>query len=295
MTAILYQEWLQQWDRKLGRTNRKIVLLQDNFSGHIVPDGLQNIRVVNFAPNLTAHVQPMDQGIIQCFKAHYRAQFIQRAIDLYDTGTTSSAEMYDIDQLDAMRLADLAWREVDTTTIRHCWRKAGILPDMDSSAPAQPTVPISSLLHTPSHNQDPITVAETLLRDALDDLEANGLMPHRDRMDLDSLLNPLKESQVIEATTDEEICQAVLAARSAQENGPSNGGDNDVEDDTPAEPCPTYHEVFQAASVINRYAAHVDSPLACKLEEVLASLGRQMRLERSQKLTTTQITDYFHP
>ena len=95
-------------------------------------------------------------------------------------------------------------------------------------------------------------------------------------MDLDSLLNPLEESQVIEATTDEEICQAVLAAHSAQENGPSNGGDNDVEDNTPAEPCPTYHKVFQVASVINRYAAHVDSPLACKLEEVLASLGCQM-------------------
>ena len=33
-------------------------------SSHIVPEGLQNIRVENFSPNLTAHVQPMDQGII---------------------------------------------------------------------------------------------------------------------------------------------------------------------------------------------------------------------------------------
>ena len=59
--SSLYQEWLQQWDRKLRAENRKILLFQDNFSGHIVPDGLQNICVENFEPNLTAHVQPMDR------------------------------------------------------------------------------------------------------------------------------------------------------------------------------------------------------------------------------------------
>ena len=98
MTASLYQEWLRQWDHELGIRERKVVLLQDNFSGHIIPDGLQNIRIANFKPNLTAHVQPMDQGIIRCFKAHYRANFIQRAIDHYDAGVTPS-EIYDINQL----------------------------------------------------------------------------------------------------------------------------------------------------------------------------------------------------
>ncbi|KAG7442356.1 uncharacterized protein BT62DRAFT_982547 [Guyanagaster necrorhizus] len=33
-----------------------ILLLQDNFSAHSVPDDLTNIHVVNFAPNLTAYV-----------------------------------------------------------------------------------------------------------------------------------------------------------------------------------------------------------------------------------------------
>jgi len=116
MTAHLYQDWIQQWDRELQEKRRKILLLQDNFSGHIVPDNLQNIRVENFEPNLTAHVQPKDQGIIRCFKAHYRARFIQRAIDRYDEGITP-AKIYDINQLQAMRIADLAWRDVDTTTI----------------------------------------------------------------------------------------------------------------------------------------------------------------------------------
>jgi hypothetical protein len=116
MTTQLYQDWLQQWDWELQKTNRKILLLQDNFSGHIVPPNLQCIRVENFKPNLTAHIQPNDQGIIRCFKAHYRARFIQRAVDRYDEGITPS-QIYEINQLQAMRIADAAWRNVDTTTI----------------------------------------------------------------------------------------------------------------------------------------------------------------------------------
>ena len=76
MTTDIYQDWLQQWDNELGATQCKIVLLQDNFSGHIIPIGLQNICIINFRLNLTAHVQPMDQGIIWCFKAHYHAKYI---------------------------------------------------------------------------------------------------------------------------------------------------------------------------------------------------------------------------
>lgn len=100
-TTILYQGWIRDWDKELQSNNRKILLLQDNFSAHKCPDDVRNIKVLNFEPNLTSHVQPLDQGIIKCFKAHYRARYIQRAIDRYDTGITPS-EIYDIDQLEAM-------------------------------------------------------------------------------------------------------------------------------------------------------------------------------------------------
>ena len=60
---------------------------------------------------------------------------------------------------------------------------------------------------------------------------------------LEALLNPPEESQMMDGARDEEICQAVLVARNAHEEGPIN----DVEDDSPFEPCPTHHEVFQAA------------------------------------------------
>ncbi len=40
MTTVLYQEWLRDWDQKLRQQKRKIILLQDNFSGTRCPGRL---------------------------------------------------------------------------------------------------------------------------------------------------------------------------------------------------------------------------------------------------------------
>ena len=60
MTSEIYQGWLREWDHDLQLKNptRNILLLQDNFSGHIVLEGLQRIQMENIKVNLTAHVQP---------------------------------------------------------------------------------------------------------------------------------------------------------------------------------------------------------------------------------------------
>lgn len=78
----------------------------------------------NFQPNLMAHVQPNDQGIIQCFKAHYWARFIQQAVNQYDEGVTP-AEIYNINQLQAMRMAESAWQDVIPSSC-HLWVTSGL-------------------------------------------------------------------------------------------------------------------------------------------------------------------------
>ncbi|KAF5369186.1 hypothetical protein D9615_009952 [Tricholomella constricta] len=233
MTGVLYQEWLRNWDAQLRRDGRKILLLQDNFSAHIVPDDLTNIRVENFAPNLTPHVQPADAGVIRCFKAHYRARFMNRAIDRYDSNV-SPANIYDLNILEAMRMADMAWKEVDTTTIYNCWRKTGILPDSllnsESSTVPVPTIPVLSLLNKDSGSSDPIVAAEDQVSDALTHLERIGVLQQHNRMDLRELLNLVDEKNLYNEGTEEEIHQAVLARREAEEGQEQNGG-NDMDDE----------------------------------------------------------------
>ncbi|KIL66716.1 hypothetical protein M378DRAFT_74681 [Amanita muscaria Koide BX008] len=302
MTTGLYQEWLRDWDRKL--VDRKILLLQDNFSGHKVPDGLENIRVENFRANLTAHIQPADQGIIRCFKAHYRARYINCSINRYDRGITP-AEIYDINQLSAMRIAAAAWRNVDATTIQHCWRKSDILPDnflRSQSSPGQPSILISALVnnhtaesytHAVQTVDDPVTVVEQAVVIALDGLTERGPLHRSNRMDIESLLNPAEESVIIDGTTDQEIYQAVMDALEAEQNAIINGGVDDVDDDGPDEDLPTHREVLDAAAVIGRYLDHENDIFARKLEGLLFSLKRNLRLQ-SAALVPTRITDYFH-
>ena len=45
MTTSLYEQLVQDWDSTLQKKGWKVLNLQDNFSGHIVPGDLQNIEV----------------------------------------------------------------------------------------------------------------------------------------------------------------------------------------------------------------------------------------------------------
>ena len=296
MTSHLYQEWIEEWDRNLQERGQKILLLQDNFSGHIVPDNLQNIRVENFEPNLTAHIQPKDQGIIHCFKAHYCARFIHCAVDRYDEGIPP-AQIYEINQLQAMRLADLAWKEVDTTTICNCWKKAGILPEKDSSSShtIQPLIPISSLLQDSLSQVNPAAHAERQVEAALDDLVATGALQQTNRMDIESLLNPEGESHVLTETSDREIYEAVMGAIKACENIDINGGD-DIKDGSHGhfDPRPTHREALKAVSTIREYIEDLNDPIAQKMEGLFMSFNMKIRSDESRGMRGTAITDFFH-
>jgi hypothetical protein len=105
---------------------RKIVILMDNFSGHDISYEPTNIEMVYFEPNLTPFVQPLDAGIIRCFKAHYRHQFCLHALDLDEVGERN---IYKISLLEAMTMANAAWDRVTSETIKNCWRHTGIQRD----------------------------------------------------------------------------------------------------------------------------------------------------------------------
>ena len=62
--------------------SRRICLFVDNFSGHNIAYEPTNIRLEWFEPNLTSHIQPLDAGIIHCFKAQYRRMFCHHALEL---------------------------------------------------------------------------------------------------------------------------------------------------------------------------------------------------------------------
>lgn len=127
MTSVIFEMWITKWDRELRAQGRTILLLLDNFSGHTVPANLlTDIRLEFFTPNLTAHVQPLDAGIIHAFKCHYRKRFLNRAFRRLNDNTTSN-KVYDIDILTAARIAKYAWHSISRETIKNCWAHSGIV------------------------------------------------------------------------------------------------------------------------------------------------------------------------
>lgn len=120
--------------------------LLDNFSGHEIGYEPTHIKLVYFSPNLTSYVQPLDAGIIRCMKAHYRRNFCARAIDLDEAG---EANIFAINQLEVMKMAQEAWNAVSAETIKNCWNHTGIqrapLPKISLRMP--PKAPVAS---TPS-------------------------------------------------------------------------------------------------------------------------------------------------
>jgi hypothetical protein len=59
----------------------------------------------------------------------------------------------------------------------------------------------------------------------------------------------------------------------------TNGGNDVNKDDTPIEPCPTWHDTLKAGSMISRYAEDLNHPIAHKFKALLGSFNRQLRLE----------------
>ena len=154
-----------------------------------------------------------------------------------------------------MRLADEAWKEVDATTIRQCWKKSGILPDIAPAIP-RPLVPISSLLAT-SDLLNPIMDTEMEVSVALDKLQQRGVLQALNRMSLKDLLNPVEELCTVSEMSDDEIYCAVVEAQ----HHDLMTNDDSIEDD-PVDPPPTRCEALEAALAITKYVKDMNDPLA---------------------------------
>jgi hypothetical protein len=120
MRSDIFIEWLKHLDYYFRTENRKILLLIDNAGSHfnskrfekndgsddeitesdseqrskkkkkkkkVRPEiNLTNIELVYLPPNTTAHLQPMDAGIIHSFKAKYKQEFCRHLIRQFDSG-----------------------------------------------------------------------------------------------------------------------------------------------------------------------------------------------------------------
>ena len=222
MTSAVFQDWLKKFNRRMRLAGRRVILLLDNATSHL-SEGLRlsNVVVRFLPPNTTAHIQPMDAGIIRNFKGYYRSLLVRYFLQCIEDGVEQTVSI----KL-AITYVKEAWASVKQSTIVNCWRHVKILPPTQ-----QPTTNTET-----DDADDDLPLPELQRHDADDDLPLVELqrllqrMPAEDRMNAIDYVNIDREIETGETLTDDNILDMVSETRAADHVS------DDDDDDEPEEP-----------------------------------------------------------
>lgn len=265
MTSAIFTEWLKKLDKSMGDQGRQIVLLLDNAPCHIHNIVLKNVSILYLPPNTTAHLQPMDAGIIRNFKLKYRKSLLSHYVGQID----AVGKFQPISMKEALYLVKDSWDVVSQDTIRNCFQHTGILPQ-SSPVPSQQA----------GNDQSLQELQQMIVRVTPDDpLDAQ-----------DYVLLP-EEDACIEEMTDEDIVELLTGS-----NDDDGSDEEDNPDDRQGGPDSQPYTLHEASLVCQRLLLTLESheSFSEKHYGALREIRRQVDVVKSQKSIQTSITDYFH-
>ena len=232
MTSIIFRDFLMKFDRKKRVKNRHVLLIMDNAPSHAVPK-LTNVKIHFLPPTTTSHLQPLDAGIIQAFKAHYRS---------FDKNILPKVLLSE-----AIRFIKLAWESVTPDTIKNCWIHSGLVSD-DNTAQA---------INSTSMDDQDLVLSLSKVQDSLD-LDPEMRLTVREFLNLDNNVESL------ESLTDDEISSAVTINKTSEN---AEGLNDDSGDEAPA--VPTYTDARQGLECLMRYLESKESTTESEMNFLL--------------------------
>jgi hypothetical protein len=130
MTTDIFSSFLRSLDASKGAQNRNILLFVDKCAAHPKDTSfLRNVQVIRYPANCTSVLQPLDLGVIKCYKQLYRKRLVQTAVCLMDAGKDTKKK---INVLEALHYTVAALQQVTQQTIENCFRKAGYMQGQSS-------------------------------------------------------------------------------------------------------------------------------------------------------------------
>ena len=262
MASVLFEEWIREMDTKFTKEKEKVALIIDNCPAHPTIDNLKSIELIFLPPNTTSKLQPMDQGVIRSLKAYYKALALQRLVVAINKG--KDLPVFSI--LDAMKMLDLAWQKVKTSTIVNCFVKAGISEDQQKSAQ--------------SDDGDPF-------RDLQNQIEKLGEIYPPGTTAEDVVSADENVVCTVPLLTDEELIEEMN-----NENGDDADNGEDDDDDALLNPvCPKVSDIREALQVLHDYMPFSLSgeDIRQKFNALSVSIGRDV----SAKMTQSDIRTFF--
>ena len=105
----------------------KILLILDNVPVHCceeLTNAHPNVEVLFLPPNATSLIQPLDQGIIKAFKAHYTRELYSKAFEALKANKESTVMDYwkSVTIHNVIDYVGTAWDNIKRAAINNCWK-----------------------------------------------------------------------------------------------------------------------------------------------------------------------------
>lgn len=278
MDSDIFSKWFHEnfvpdVKKELGKRKLplKAVLLIDNAPSHPSDLSLRSgdIRAVFLPPNVTALIQPMDQGILESIKRRYRHKLLTSLLDESENDSTEAMlkAWKSINMRDVVFQAAEAWSIVDKSTISKCWKK--IWPSLDIEVEA-----------SGDSDEEANSISDSEFVDMFHKLPGGEEV---DEVDITTWLNE-ESCAVDQVLTDEEII------RSVQEEDEE---ENEEEDITEAETTKISHSAgVEAADTFLQYL--MQQPETNSTDVMLVKRLRDKACHRrASSFKQTKITDIF--
>ena len=269
MTGEIMIEWLKWFSRWIGN-ERRVLLVMDNFSGHTLAvdqiqqsNPLPNVTICWLPPNSTAQTQPLDQGIIRTFKAHYRKRWLCYMLDQFNQELNPLRTM---NVLKAVRWSIQSWQAVTTESVTNCWKRSGLISSL------------GCLLDQPSDQ-----AVEQELTQLIVTLQRQDRI--QQAMSVNSLLNPEEE------TVQDQSNNTDLTEQIAQRFDPQPDHESDEEEEVIAR-IPT----SQALHAVQLLQVYEEQQEDCVLHKILVQLEEYeavMKRRQQQSLQQRGIQSYL--
>lgn len=269
MTTALFKEWLEGWNHTLKLQGRKICLLLDNCTAHLLIV-LSNIEIQFYPPNTTALQQPMDMGVIKNLKGHYRKQLNTRVVQGLERNKDANTVLLvkDVTLLDAIHMLASAWKSVAADTIKNCFKKGGIV----------------KMPGTGNENREDGCISVDL--DSLCDVHFSEGMT---RDDMESLEAADQEEITAGLVTDEELLAEPLAKRQKQD---ADADEENVEEDEQVIVPVTSEDALRAMDTLRNF---IQQRGIVQLYDCQYLMEAGLQEDILKKRNQTSIRDFFKP
>lgn len=274
MTTQIMCEWLRWFDGNMH--GRKVVLIMDNFSAHIVAlnklkeEGfiLANTEVIFLPPNTTSVFQPLDQGIIRTWKTLWRRHWIKFMLKEDEQNRDFLKSMT---VLQAIRWGNYVWDcEISIDTIKNCFNKGLQL------------LPLETIKQNDEHQQR----IEDDVRHIYQ--ECQRISSIQELMNINNFLNP-KEEEVNDP--DDDFNQYVVDQLLDASTDDATDIEHDAEDTMTKR---TYKDAMEAIQVLIQF----EEQRKKGNEKNLRWLNQHMasiRIEEEENKVQRPITSFFVP